>query len=120
MREVFDLSKFLNILDEKCEEHGIEPARFHKTEEGEAVLDAIIAVPIENRYFGEKDIDWYIKINTALINKFKDQLVQEYGIEDLTDAVEMFNLLYKEQNEKTPNLWYEYTNGIKEEKGDTY
>lgn len=50
-------------------------------------------------YYSEQDINDFVKINLALIEKFKDQLNAEYGT-SFMEISDMFQKLYEEQNEK--------------------
>lgn len=105
MRELIDLQKLIAQLEEqKLTE-----------EEWKKFSNAVANISLEDRFYSERDIDFYVKINLRLINKFKKELQTEYNIVDMLDAMEMFNMLYKEQNELTPKLWYNYSFGRKEE-----
>lgn len=64
-------------------------------------------------YYSEKEMDYFVKINLALIEKFKDQLNAEYGT-SFMEVNDMFQKLYEEQNKKMPGMWYEYGYGVKE------
>lgn len=66
-----------------------------------------------NRKYTVKAMDKVIKVTLRLIDKFKPQLVKEYGA-SLSDTMNMLDILYKEQCEKMPLAWYEYACESKE------
>lgn len=75
-----------------------------------SLMTALTKIPFEDRGYSEEDMDYYIKINLALIEKFRNQLNAEYG-SDVWSITQMFRKLYEEQNKKTPKKWYEYSYG---------
>lgn len=113
MRNVFDQKKFCDVLLQKVEEKGYSWQDFIETDTGKILLDTIWSVPLEDRYYDEDDIDYYVKINLCLIGKFKDQLIEEYGC-GISNAALMLETLYQEQNAKTPEKWYNYCWGSTE------
>lgn len=98
MRNLVDIEKLFNVLD---------------VEGKVSLMAALTKISLEERSYSETDIDYFIKINLALIEKFRDQLNVEYG-SDIWDITQMLKKLYDEQNEKTPDMWYKYGYGIKE------
>lgn len=67
----------------------------------------------EEYYYSEDYIDYFLKINYALTERFKKQLNDEFGTE-IEDVIEMFKILYEEGARLHPKKWYEYTMGMKE------
>lgn len=51
------------------------------------------------RMYTEKEMDRLMKINLRLIEKFRAQLLEEYGT-NINDVMNMFDILYREQCEK--------------------
>lgn len=71
-------------------------------------------VKIEEEYYYSEDyVDYFLKINYALTERFKKQLNDEFGTE-IEDVIEMFKILYEEGNKLRPKKWYEYAMGTKE------
>ena len=69
---------------------------------------------IRKASYSADEIDWFMKINMRLIEKFKTQLHKEYG-DTIEDIVKMFDTLYEEQKKEMPLPWYKYCNGVKDE-----
>lgn len=82
----------------------------------ETLVSDLREMPSDIGLYTAKDLDYFYKISLRLIDKFRDQLNEEYGTK-IEDAIKMFDTLYKEQNDKMPLLWYEYCccNGGKSE-----
>lgn len=60
--------------------------------------------------YTEKEVDKVIKVTLRIIDKFKSQLLEEYG----SNVPNMLDILYQEQCEKMPLMWYEYGCEFKE------
>lgn len=56
------------------------------------------------KIYADKDMDRFVKIILRLLDKFKPQLLEEYG----SNASNILDILYQEQCEKMPLMWYEY------------
>lgn len=63
--------------------------------------------------YSAHEVDRHIKVNLRLINKFKEQLYDEYG-KELSDIWKMYETLYQEQIKEMPLLWYQYGFGSAE------
>lgn len=113
MREMFDLGVFCEILNQKLIENNLTYHDFVNSEYGSILSEAIAAVPLDNRAYTEYDVDFFVKVNYALINKFRSQLYEEYGT-SFEDISLMFQKLYQEEYERDPRLWYEQGMGINE------
>lgn len=107
MRELIDRDKFFTALTKNLETNGYDVDKFVEAEPCKIMIQTILDIPMEDRYYSEKDMDYYVKINMRLLEKFRPHLVEEYG-NDWTDIFKMFNTLYIEQNNITPEKWYEY------------
>lgn len=105
MKDLFSKEKFCEILSQKLEEKGYNTEEFAKSEIGQIIIDTIISIPIEDRYYSENDMDYQIKIILRLLSKFSEELLAEYNEEYYTTMLETLN---KEQNEVMPLKWYEY------------
>lgn len=112
--EMFDLQIFCEMLNQKLIEHGIEYQDFINSEYGDALSETISSVPLEDRAYTARDLDFFVKINHALINKFRKQLNDEYGT-TMDDVTAMFHELYEEEYHRDPRLWYEQGMGFNEE-----
>lgn len=62
---------------------------------------------VEKEMFNSTEIDRYIKILTALLIKFDEELSAEYG-STITDKLIMIDKLYEAQQKIMPKPWYEY------------
>lgn len=99
MRNLVDVEKLYEVMD---------------MNDKAALVTAFSKVPIEEKYYSEADMDYFVKIGLALVEKFRDQLNAEYG-SDMWSNMRMFKKLYDEQNKKMPEMWYKYGYGVKNE-----
>lgn len=106
MKDLFSKEKFCEILSQKLEEKGYNTEEFAKSEIGQIIIDSIISIPIEDRYYSEDDMDYQIKIILRLLNKFSKELLAEYNEEYYITILDTLN---KEQNKIMPFKWYNYT-----------
>lgn len=106
MRTMINRDKFWQSMIQTMMDRGIDVHRFIESPECKAMMDAILEQPEEECYYSVDDMDYCMKINLRLINKFKDQLNEEYG-SDMISIMKMMKTLYEEQNKETPMRWYE-------------
>lgn len=103
MRSLIDKEQLCLLYDAKLQAAGLDiDSPYTKL-----LIDTILDIPIEEQYYSERDMDYQIKINLALIQRFRHQLNEEFGTE-LIDTYNMFDVLYKEISKDMPDLWYNY------------
>ena len=116
--------KLVELLNE-VQETGVNeiPAGFGYTSEyvsNKTVASHLIANGVvdalERKADYLKNIDYLTKINLWLMQRYREDLFGEFGIDanDILAATRMFNSIYEEQCKKMPLPWYQYGFGKKE------
>ena len=77
------------------------------------IAEAVDALERKADYL--KNIDYLTKINLWLMQRYREDLFGEFGIDanDILAATRMFNSIYEEQCKKMPLPWYQYGFGKK-------
>lgn len=66
--------------------------------------------------FSEQQYDKIVRVSTYLLERYGDNLWEEFGVKktgdtqkDMISAMKIFDEIYKKEKEKYPLMWYEYS-----------